>query len=188
MTEAHERTGENSCGSNVADMWLPRVMMIPMNTSAAAAFDTIPSTNYLELLGENPDWKKTVDFLAFKKDDVARAAGVSRASVRYDDRIPDEVRERLIQIANICELVAEFFNGDRRKTALWFQVPNPLLGHVSPRDMIRLGRCHKVLRLVQEARQAETRARSARATGVAMGTPDEKVEEVQQAELHVRSR
>jgi hypothetical protein len=26
------------------------------------------------------------------------------------------------------------------KTELWFRLPNPLLGNVSPRDMIRYGR------------------------------------------------
>src|SRR5450755_615782 len=129
-------------------------------SSTAVAFDTVPDTNHLGLLGRQADPRKIVDFLSFKKEDVARFAGVSKESVRYDVKIPAEVRDRLMQIASICELVAQHFDGDARRTALWFSVPNPLLGNISPRDMIRLGRYHKVVRLVLEARQAEQRSRS----------------------------
>ena len=129
-------------------------------SATAVVFDTVPSTNHLGLLGRQPDLRKTADFLSFKPEDIAKMTGVSKASVRYDSKIPAEVRERLMQIASICELVAQHFAGDPRRTALWFTVPNPLLGNIAPRDMIRLGRYHKVLRLVQEARQAEQRARA----------------------------
>jgi hypothetical protein len=44
----------------------------------------------------------------------------------------------------------QFFNDDV-KTKLWFQTPNPMLGNVSPRDMIRLGRYNKLLRFVAQA-------------------------------------
>ena len=37
------------------------------------------------------------------------------------------------------------------KTKLWFQTPNPMLGNVSPRDMIRLGRYNKLVRFVTQA-------------------------------------
>jgi hypothetical protein len=129
-------------------------------TSTAVAFDTVPDTNHLGLLGKNADLKKTVTFLSFSKEDVASAARVSKQSVRYDDKAPADVRERLMQIATVCELVAQHFGGDAARTVLWFTVPNPLLGNVAPRDMIRLGRYQKVLRLVQEARQAEQRAKA----------------------------
>src|SRR5262249_3075326 len=119
-----------------------------------------PNTNHLGLFGKQFDLKGTATFLSFSKEDVARAARVSAQSVRYDDKAPADVRERLMQIATICELVAQHFGGDAVRTGLWFTVPNPLLGTVAPRDMIRLGRYQKVFRLVQEARQAEQRART----------------------------
>ncbi len=128
--------------------------------AVASAFDTVPETNHLGLLGKHPDPRKIVDFLSFKKEDVARVSGVSKESVRYDAKIPSEVLERLMQIASVCEFVAQHFGGDPRRTALWFSVPNPLLGNIAPRDMIRLGRYHKVLALVLEARQATQRAHS----------------------------
>ena len=55
------------------------------------------------------------------------------------------------EIANICGLVAQFFEGNAEKTALWFKTRNPLLGDISPRDMIRFGRYEKLRRFVMEA-------------------------------------
>jgi hypothetical protein len=49
------------------------------------------------------------------------------------------------------ELVAQFFDGDAAKTALWFKTPNPLLGNLSPRDMIRYGRYDRLRRFVLDA-------------------------------------
>lgn len=71
--------------------------------------------------------------------------------VRYDHKIPREVLERLTEIANICGLVAPFFDGDVARTAVWFKTPNPLLGGSSPRDLIRFGRCEKLRRFVINA-------------------------------------
>src|SRR4051812_47958171 len=111
------------------------------NTVAESLFDTVPKSNFLGLFGGGePDLRKTATFLDFKKDDVASATNVPVQSVRFDNRIPAEVRERFTEIAAICELVAQHFQGDIEKTALWFKVTNPLLGNLSPRDQIRLGR------------------------------------------------
>ena len=57
----------------------------------------------------------------------------------------------LTEIAVICGLVAQFFDGDARKTQLWFQTRNPLLGNLSPRDMVRYGRHEKLRKVVMEA-------------------------------------
>lgn len=113
-------------------------------------FDTIPPHNYLGLLGENTP-KKVVNFLNLSTNEVSKAMGVSQKSVRYDEKMPRELAERLQEIAIICELVAGYFNGDVQKTTLWFQVKNPALGGISPRDMIRLGRYQKLEKFVQNA-------------------------------------
>jgi uncharacterized protein (DUF2384 family) len=47
-------------------------------------------------------------------------------------------------------LVAQFF-GDEQKTVLWLKTPNPLLGDMTPRDMIRIGRFKKLRRFIQNA-------------------------------------
>jgi hypothetical protein len=47
-------------------------------------------------------------------------------------------------------LVLGFFGGDAAKTELWFATPNPLLGGVSPNDMIALRRTQMLLRVIRE--------------------------------------
>jgi len=99
------------------------------------------------------NYREVVDFLGLDKNAVSKIAGVSKSSVRYDHKIPRELREHLNQINNICQLVAEFFDGDPEKTALWFSTPNPVLGDLSPRDMLRFGRYKKLLKFIINARQ-----------------------------------
>ena len=95
--------------------------------------------------------REVAEFLQLKKPDVAKVAGVAPASVRFDQKMPREVHERLEEIANICALVAEYFEGDVAKTALWFRTRNPMLGDISPRDMIRFGRYAKLRQFVMDA-------------------------------------
>lgn len=95
--------------------------------------------------------REVADFLGLKKPEVAKVAGVAPSSVRFDQKIPREVLERLEEIANICALVAQFFEGDVGKTALWFRTRNPMLGDISPRDMIRFGRHAKLRQFVMDA-------------------------------------
>lgn len=121
-----------------------------MTAPTPEIFNTIPPHNYLGLLGENTP-KKVVNFLKLATNDVSKAMGVSKKSVRYDEKMPRELAERLQEIAIICELVAGYFNGDVQKTALWFQVKNPALGDISPRDMIRLGRYEKLEKFIRNA-------------------------------------
>jgi len=46
-------------------------------------------------------------------------------------------------------LVWDFFNRDFGKTRLWFQMGNPLLGGLSPRLMVDLGRGARLLEFVK---------------------------------------
>jgi len=55
------------------------------------------------------------------------------------------------ELTGLCEQVVGFFEGDVNRAALWFRLPNPLLGDVSPRDMIRYGRYAKLQQFVVEA-------------------------------------
>lgn len=82
--------------------------------------------------------------------------------MRFDEAIPAAVAERLREIANIANLVAEYFDGNAQKVGLWFELPNPMLGNVSPRTMIRGNRYKRLLSFVLEAREAESAALAAR--------------------------
>jgi hypothetical protein len=89
------------------------------------------------------------------KADLSKLAGVAKSSVRFDANIPAPVAERLREIANIANLVAEFFNGDAQKVGLWFELPNTMLGNISPRNMIRADRYKRLINFVLNAREAE---------------------------------
>lgn len=117
--------------------------------------------------GENPDYRRVAEFVKLSKEDLSKIAKVSKASVRFDEGIPSAVAERLREIANIANLVAEFFDGDVRKVKLWFELPNPQLGNVAPRNMIRADRYKRLLNFVLEARRAEAATPPGRARPVA---------------------
>ena len=117
-----------------------------------ALFGTVPDRDYLGFWADQTLKSRAVaDFLDLDKRTVAKLSGVAPASVRFDQKIPREVLDRLQEIANVCGLVAQFFGGDVAKTALWFKTKNPLLGDISPRDMIRYGRYEKLRRFIMNA-------------------------------------
>lgn len=107
------------------------------------------------------NYKKVADLLQLSKEDLAKMADVKKASVRFDANIPQPVAQRLREIANIANLVAEYFGGDANKVSLWFELANPMLGNMSPRNMIRAGRYTKVLNFILDARDAERTASQA---------------------------
>lgn len=105
------------------------------------------------------DYQWVTDMVGLTNDDLSRVGQVAKSRVRLDERAPPALRERLEQIANCFLQVTEHFNGNGQKASLWFKITNPMLGHISPRDMIRYGRLSKLQRLVtsalSESRQIE---------------------------------
>jgi len=102
-----------------------------------------------------PYYKRIAELTKLSKADLGKISHVAKSSVRFDAHIPEPVAERLREIANIANLVAEFLAGDAQKVGLWFEIANPMLGNISPRDMIRIGRCKRLLNFVIDARAAE---------------------------------
>ena len=119
--------------------------------SSAHLFDTIPQDALL--FGRGPAFqpKLVADWLGLDKGELSRIASVSRSSVRYDAAAPRALIERLEEIANIANMVAQIFDDDGAKTALWFRTKNPMLGDVSPRDMVRLGRHDRLRKFIVRA-------------------------------------
>lgn len=64
--------------------------------------------------------------------------------------MPDDLEVRLIEWATALNQVAKYFN-DENKTVLWFKTPNPMLGGITPRDMIRVGRFKKLFKIIHQA-------------------------------------
>ena len=120
--------------------------------NVSGLFRTVADRDYLGFWANNilkP--REVADFLDFDKRDIAKVAHVAPASVRFDEKIPKEVFDRLQEIANICALVAQHFDGNVGKTALWFKTKDPLFGNIAPRDLIRYGRYEKLRRFVVDA-------------------------------------
>jgi len=138
-------------------------MIVRMNSPAASLRSPRPSIvshianeDLLHLYREGrPDYKRIADLVKLTKADLGKISQVAKSSVRFDANIPEPVAERLREIANIANLVAEFFGGNAQKVGLWFEIANPMLGNVSPRDMIRIGRYKRLLNFVVSAREAE---------------------------------
>ncbi|MBK7003306.1 MAG: hypothetical protein IPH35_26380 [Rhodoferax sp.] len=114
-------------------------------------FDNVPA-DYLQFgRGDAFNARKVPELLSLKKEDISRITSVAQSSIRYDERIPLKVRERMEEIANTINMVASFFDGDVQRTVTWFKASNPLLGDVSPRDMIRLGRYDRLRKFIVNA-------------------------------------
>jgi uncharacterized protein (DUF2384 family) len=127
------------------------------NAQAAALFGTVPKKDFFHFFeGVVPQASKVVKFLDYRKEDVSVATNVPVSSVRYDEKMPAEVKERIVQWANAINLVGNYFQ-DEAKTMLWFQIPNPQLGGYSPRDLIRLGRFNKLMKFIQTALDENSR-------------------------------
>jgi hypothetical protein len=69
--------------------------------------------------------------------------------MKSDERSP-LVRVDEENLARIHELVFQFFNDDI-KARVWLRTPNPMIGGVSPRDMMRMGRYDRLLSFVTQA-------------------------------------
>jgi hypothetical protein len=121
--------------------------------SAQQLFNSVPQGDPLLFwVNHVLDYSRVTDFLDLDTSALSKLAGVSKNSVRFDERIPRDLKDRMEQIAIICSLVAEYFEGDVAKTALWFRAINPMLGNISPRDMIRLGRYKKLQKFIVSAK------------------------------------
>lgn len=117
-------------------------------------FDSVPEDFFNFGSGSDFAPKKVSEVLGFKKIDVARITSVSEKSVRFDSLVPEQIRERFEEIGTTINLVARIFNGDVNKTVTWFKTRNPLLGDVSPRDMIRLGKYDRLRKFIITAMMA----------------------------------
>lgn len=121
-------------------------------------FSNVPDKDYCDFFKKGElQPEKVVKFLTYKKEDISTATDTPIASVRYDEKMPIELKTRLTEWATAINLVAGYFK-DLDKTMLWFTVPNPMLGDISPRDMIRVGRFKKLQKFIQTALLENKRA------------------------------
>jgi hypothetical protein len=122
----------------------------------ANLFSNVPQG---DLFGIKPkgdfNYQQAAKFLGMNKRAVAKAAGISETSVRYDSRMPTDLKEFFLEIISVVSIVSTQFNQEKEKTRLWFSMPNPLLGGVTPLQMILLGKHKKLMKFIQRAISGE---------------------------------
>ena len=108
------------------------------------------ANNYLKLYDADEQRRawNVANFLEFGHLEISQSTGVTQGAVAA---MPAELRRRLMEIGTICELVAEFFHGDVKKTILWFNEPNMMLGNISPRSLIRVGRYKTLYKFIVDS-------------------------------------
>jgi hypothetical protein len=106
----------------------------------SSLFSTVPQQDYLQFWQSGIfQPQRVVKFLGLSKSELALLAGVAPASVRFDAKAPRVLRERMMDLAATCALVAEAFAGNATMTKLWFMTANPQLDNRSPCDLLRRG-------------------------------------------------
>lgn len=63
--------------------------------------------------------------------------------------IPKEMADKILKFNELADLVNSYFK-NRKKTHVWFQTENPLLGGVTPMSMIASGREAKLQKFIEE--------------------------------------
>jgi hypothetical protein len=96
------------------------------------------------------NYDKIKDILGFTKRDISIATGIPLGLISLDENAPTELTRCFFEWIKAIELVHSFFN-DQTKTKLWFNASNPMLGDVSPKEMIKFGRYKKLLQFIQTA-------------------------------------
>ena len=119
--------------------------------SHSALFGTVPSA-LPALWNEQGQVRagEVAKLLSFSQREFAQAVRLPPKGFSFKGRLPEEVEQRVREWATVLEEVARFFEGDLRKTTLWFRIPNPLLGDLEPRQMIQVGRARKLLQIVRD--------------------------------------
>ncbi len=105
-----------------------------------ALFGTVGKKDSFKLFeGKLPRYNRIQEILDFDTNQMVNSTGVPKEKIRKDSRMPKLLKQRLSEIASVIDLVGNFFDDDIEKTTRWFRLPNPALGNISPRDMIRYG-------------------------------------------------
>ena len=122
-----------------------------MGATAQDLFGNLPPDTFHFYRDDSTlDTKRVVNFLDYKNKDISEAANIPLGSIRWDNKMPAKLKQRVEEWAHAINLVGSFFK-DEQKTIQWFKTINPALGNVSPQMMIKMGRFQKLLKFIQNA-------------------------------------
>lgn len=79
------------------------------------------------------------------QEELNQARKLSDALAKQEERL----RQSANTVLEAQRLVRTFFEGSRDKTRQWFRSQNPLLGHLSPNELIGLRREEKLLEFIR---------------------------------------
>lgn len=115
-------------------------------------FENVERANAIGFMRDGHiDYSKAVKFLNMDKKKIAKASGLAVASVRFDERMPTDLKTYLNELLTVVDLVYTHLDKDIAKTKSWLMLPNPLLGGVSPLHMIHLGKQKKLLKFIESS-------------------------------------
>ena len=63
--------------------------------------------------------------------------------------------KNLILLLDIYQIITVKFNGDSNLVSIWFSSSNPYLGHVSPNEMIAVGKIRDLKTLIDQSISAK---------------------------------
>lgn len=119
-------------------------------------FSNIPEGDLFGIKSNNHfNYQEAAKFLGMNKKEVAKAAGLSESSIRYDERMPTDLKDFFMELISVLSIVSSQLKQDKEKTRLWFNMPNPMLGGVSPLQMILLGKHKKLMKFIQRSINGE---------------------------------
>ena len=99
-------------------------------------FKTVPRGRFNPIYSDgslNP--VKVLQFLNLCQEDMKKLTGMK--SVRLDDRMSDDLRLKILEIANLIELTAQYFDNKPAKMKAWMLSHNPKLNNLRPIDWVK---------------------------------------------------
>lgn len=119
-------------------------------------FANVPKGDLFGIKANNHfNYKIAADFLGLNKKEVAKAAGISQSSVRYDERMPTDLKDFFLELISVLSVVSSNLEDDKERTRLWFSLPNPMLGGLSPVQMILIGKHKKLMKFIERSISGE---------------------------------
>ena len=110
-------------------------MVSAQSTAGFSLFDSVPEDYFHFGVGNSFQPKVVPEVLGLKREDVSKLASVSLKSVRYDDSIPEPMRERLEEIAITINMVIRLGRFERLRKFIINAVLDKNRTHVQEPEM-----------------------------------------------------
>lgn len=73
--------------------------------------------------------------------------------MQMDSKLPlkheSKANPKNITYQQVLKEIIEFFNYDKDKALVWYMTKNPLLGDISPFEMVKIGKGQKLMKFIR---------------------------------------